>query len=72
MIELAIHKLERFTNIIEFVQSINMIFNNDIRQTTDKYDNVIDNTFKVVCGMNFQKRKKISSYNTRPNKNPTY
>ena len=72
MIELAIHKLERFTNIIEFVQSINMIFNNDIRQTTDKYDNVIDNTFKVVCGMNFQKRKQISSYNTRPNKNPTY
>ena len=52
MEELAIHKLERFPNNIEFIQSINMIANDKIGQTSSEFDNVIDNIFKVVCSMN--------------------
>ena len=32
-----------------------MITNDKIGQTLDEFDNVIDNIFKVFCGMNFQK-----------------
>ena len=32
-----------------------MIANDEIGQTFSKFDNVIDNIFKVVCGMNVQK-----------------
>ena len=58
MIELAIQKLERFKDRIEFIRSIHMIANDKIGQTPAKFDNVIDNIFKVVCGMNFHKGKK--------------
>ena len=36
-----------------------MIANDKIGQTPAKFDNVIDNVFKVVCGMNVHKGKKI-------------
>ena len=35
-----------------------MISNDKIGQTPAKFDNVIDNIFKVVCGMNVQKEEK--------------
>ena len=41
-----------------------MIANDKIGQNPDEFDNAIDNIFKVVCGMNFNKGNKslISSY----------
>ena len=48
MTELAINKLERFPSIIEFIWSINMISNDKIGQTPAKFDNMIDNIFRVV------------------------
>ena len=36
-----------------------MIANDKIGQTPAKFDNVIDNIFKAVCGINFHKGKKI-------------
>ena len=71
MIELAIQKLERFPNIIEFIRSIHMIANNKIVQNPAKFDNVIDKIFKVFCGINVQKVK-TSSCNIQPNTTPTY
>ena len=71
MIDLAIQKLERFTNIIGFIWSIHMIANDKIGQTTAKFDNMIDNIFKVVCGMNVHKGKK-DYCNVRPNTTTTY
>ena len=59
MIELAIHKLYHFPNRIEFIWGINMISNDKIGQTPAEFDNVIDNVFKVVCGLNFQKGNKF-------------
>ena len=35
-----------------------MISNDKIGQTPAKFDNVIDNIFKVVCGMNVHKEEK--------------
>ena len=32
-----------------------MIANDEISQTPSEFDNVIDNIFKVVCGINFKK-----------------
>ena len=55
MIELAIHKLERFPKIIEFIRGIHMIANDKISQTNSKFDNIIDNIFKVVYYMKFHK-----------------
>ena len=69
--ELAIQKLERFPNRIEFIRSIHMIADDKIGQNPAKFDNVIDNIFKVVCGMNVHKVK-FSSCNIRPNTTPTY
>ena len=57
MTELAIQKLERSPNRIEFIWSIHMIDNDEIGQTTSKLDNVIDNIFKVVFGMSDHKGK---------------
>ena len=37
-----------------------MISNEKICQTPAKFDNVIDNIFKVVCGTNVHKEKKSS------------
>ena len=71
MEELAIHKLERFPNKIEFIQSINMIANDKIGQTPAEFDNVIDNIFKVVFGRNGHKGKK-SSCKIQPKTTPTY
>ena len=71
MTELSIQKLEHFPNIIEFIRSIHIIANDKIGQTPDKFDNVIDNIFKVVFGMNVQKGN-IYSCNIRPNTTPTY
>ena len=48
-----------------------MTANDEIGQTTAKFDNMIDNIFKVVCGRVFHKGKKSSS-NIRPNTTPTY
>ena len=48
MVELDIHRLERFPNIIEFIRSIHMIANDKIGQTPAKFDNVIDNIFEVA------------------------
>ena len=53
--ELSIHKLERFPNIIEFIWSIDMISNGKIGKIPAKFDNVINNIFKVVCVMIFTK-----------------
>ena len=53
----AIKKLERYPNIIEFIWSFHIIANDKIGQTPSKLDDVIDNIFKVVCGMNFHKGK---------------
>ena len=36
-----------------------MISNDEIGQTPVKFDNVIENSFKVVCGMNINKGKKF-------------
>ena len=47
-----------------------MIDYDEIGQTTAKFDNMIDNIFKVVCGMNVHKVK-FSSCNIRPNTAPT-
>ena len=52
MTELAIKKLERFTNRIELIRGIHMIAIDEIGQTLAKLDNLIDNIFKVVCGIN--------------------
>ena len=41
--------------MIEFIWSIHMISNDEIGQTPVKFDNVIENSFKVVCGMNVNK-----------------
>ena len=49
MIELANQKLGLFPNIIEFIWSIHMISNDKIGQTPAKFDNVIDNIFKVFA-----------------------
>ena len=57
MTELAIQKLECFLNIIEFIRSIHIIANDNIGQTPAKFDNLIDNIFKVFCVMNFQKER---------------
>ena len=42
-----------------------MIANGKIGQTPARFDNVIDNIFKVVCGMNVHKGKKniLATYN---------
>ena len=45
----AIQKLEHFPNIIDFIRSIHMISNDKIGQTPAKFDNVIDNIFKVFA-----------------------
>ena len=71
MKELSIQKLELFPNRIEFIWSIHMIANDEIGQTPSKFDNVIDNIFKVVCGMNVHKGEKYSC-NIQPNITPTY
>ena len=70
MKEPSIQKVERFTKIIEFIRSIHMIANDKIGQTTTKFDNLIENIFKVVCGMNVHKVKKTC--NIRPSTTPTY
>ena len=57
--ELAIQKLERFPNRIQFIQSICIITNDKICQTPANFDNGIDHVFKVVCGVNVHKGKKI-------------
>ena len=59
IIELDIQKLEYFPNIIEFIRIIHLIANEDIGQTPAEFDNVIDNIFKVVCGMNVHKGNKF-------------
>ena len=69
--ELSIQKLEHFLNIIYYIWSIHMIANDKIGQTPAKFDNVIDNTFKVFCGMNVHEGKN-SSCNIQPNTTPTY
>ena len=48
-----------------------MIGKKQIGQTPAEFDNVIDDIFKAVCGMNVHKGKK-NSCNIRPNKTPTY
>ena len=65
MTELSIHELERFQNIIDLIRSINMIANDKIGQTPAAFDNVIDNIFKFVCGMNVHKGKTflLATYN---------
>ena len=42
-----------------------MVTNDKIVQTPAEFDNVIDNIFKVVCGMNVHKGNKIllTTYN---------
>ena len=47
-----------------------MIDNDKIGQTPAEFDNVIENIFKVFCGMNFHKEK-IFLQNTSQ-QNPTY
>ena len=64
--EPAIHKLERFPNIIEFIRSIHIIDNDKIGQSPAKFDNLIDNLFKVVCGMNVHKGSKFLSATCDP------
>ena len=46
-----------------------MISNDEIGQTPDEFDNVIDNIFKVVCGMDFHKEKKFLQHSTQHNYN---
>ena len=46
-----------------------MIANEKIGQNPDKFDYVIDNIFKVVCGINFHKGKKFLQYTTQHNSN---
>ena len=62
---LSIQKLEKFPNIIEFIRSIHMIANDKIGQTLAKFDNMIDNIFKVFCGINVHKGEKniLETYN---------
>ena len=55
MTKLAIQKLERFPNIIEFIRIIHMIANDKIGQTPAEFDNAIDKIFKAVCSMNVHK-----------------
>ena len=57
--EVAIRKLERYPNRIEFIWSIHMIANYEIGQTPARFDNVIGDILKVVCGINIHKGKKI-------------
>ena len=59
MTELSIHKLVRDPNIIYFIWSIYITANDKIGQTPAEFDNVIDNIFKIVCGMNVQKVNKF-------------
>ena len=65
MTELTINKLERFPNIIEFIWIIHMISNDKMGQNTAKFDNEIENIFKVICGMNVHKGKYflLATYN---------
>ena len=58
MTELSIQKLGRYPDRIEFIQSINVVANDQIGQTPAKFDNLIENIFKVVCGINVHKGKK--------------
>ena len=48
-----------------------MIANEKNGQTPAEFDNVIDNIFKVVCGVNVHKGKQISC-NIQPYTTPTY
>ena len=48
-----------------------MIANDKVGQTLSEFDNIIENIFKLVCGMNVHKGKN-SFYNIRPNKTPTH
>ena len=57
--ELSIHKLERYPSIIEFIWSTQIIANDKIGQTPAEFDDVIDNIFKVVCGIHVQKGNKF-------------
>ena len=57
MTELAIKTSERYPNRIEFIRSIHIIVNDQIGQAPAKFDNMVDNIFKVVCGMNVHKEK---------------
>ena len=59
MTELSIHKLYRFSNRFDFISSIHMLFNDEIDQTTAKFDNVVDNIFKAVCCMNVHNGNKF-------------
>ena len=59
MTELVIQELERYPNIIEFIQSIHVIANDKIGQTPAKFDNVTDKKNEVVCGMNVHKVNKF-------------
>ena len=49
-----------------------MISNDKIGQIPAKFDIVIENKFKVVCGINVHKVKNISYCNMRSNTTPTY
>ena len=42
MTELAIYKLERYPNKIEFIWSIHMIANDKIGQTPAKFENIVN------------------------------
>ena len=70
--ELAIQKLEHFPNIIEFIWSIYMIDNDKIGQTPAKFDNVIDNIFKVLCDMKVQTLKIFLQHTIQHNSNHLY
>ena len=45
-----------------------MIANEKIGQTPAEFDNLIDNTFKVVCGMNFRKGNQFIFATSDPTK----
>ena len=59
MTELAIKTSERYPHRIEFIRSIHIIVNDQIGQAPAKFDNMVDNIFKVVCSMNVHKEKNL-------------
>ena len=59
MTELAIHKLERYPDIIKFIWSIHMITNDEFGKTPTKFYNVIDNIFKLFLQYECSQSKNI-------------
>ena len=45
---------------MEFTQSINVIANDEIGQSSAQFDNVVDNILKLICHINAYKGNKLN------------